>query len=208
MTLKIRIIRKWKFVKAYTLSRASMQRGVGAVASKLMMMMQLCSWSLIIRLIIIIIIIIITCYLSTPFLILQIHKGASRVIFTNFHNAYPLTRPHPHAVRRKVIIISNCRLVPHWREFLGVSWSWIRSDLSCKRAHRLARRALNQLSYQDRQLYTTQLLTTRASYYVELKYHTADSWRSVLYEVWCCMCDAWRMGVVIVFDCRVLTTYA
>ena len=58
-------------------------------------------------------IIIITCYLSTPFLILAIHKGASRVIFTNFLNAHPLTRPHPHAVRRKVIIISNCRLVPY-----------------------------------------------------------------------------------------------
>ena len=49
--------------------------------------------------IVIIIIIIITCYLSTPFIILQIHKGASRVIFTNFLNAHPLTRPHPHAVR-------------------------------------------------------------------------------------------------------------
>ena len=61
----------------------------------------------------IIIIIIITCYLSTPFIILQIHKGASRVIFTNFLNAHPLTRPHSHAVRRKVIIISNCRLVPY-----------------------------------------------------------------------------------------------
>ena len=56
---------------------------------------------------------IITCYLSTPFIILQIHKGASRDIFTNFLNAHPLTRPHPHAVKRKVIIISNCRLVPY-----------------------------------------------------------------------------------------------
>ena len=62
---------------------------------------------------VIIIIIIITCYLSTPFIILQIHKSASRVIFTNFLNAHSLTRPHPHAVRRKVIIISNCRLVPY-----------------------------------------------------------------------------------------------
>ena len=68
----------------------------------------------------IIIIVIITCYLSTPFIILQIHKGASRVVFTNFLNAHPLTRPHPHAVRRKVIIISNCRLVPYWREFLKI----------------------------------------------------------------------------------------
>ena len=32
----------------------------------------------------------------------------------------------------KVIIISNCRLVPYWREFLGVSWSRTRSDLPCK----------------------------------------------------------------------------
>ena len=53
------------------------------------------------------------CYLSTPFLIFRILKGASRVIFTNFLNAHPLTQPHPHAVRRKVIIISNCRLVPY-----------------------------------------------------------------------------------------------
>ena len=30
------------------------------------------------------------CYLSTPFLILQIHKGASHVIFTNFLNAHPI----------------------------------------------------------------------------------------------------------------------
>ena len=29
--------------------------------------------------------------MSTPFIILQIHKGASRVIFTNFLNAHPLT---------------------------------------------------------------------------------------------------------------------
>ena len=41
----------------------------------------------------------------------------------NSLNAHSLTRPHPHAVRRKVIIISNCRLVPYWREFLGVSGS-------------------------------------------------------------------------------------
>ena len=46
-------------------------------------------------------------FLSTPFIILQIHKGVSRVIFTNFLNANPLTRLHPHAVRRKVIIISQ-----------------------------------------------------------------------------------------------------
>ena len=65
-----------------------------------------------IEIIIIIIIIIITYYLSAPFIILQIHKGASRVIFTNFLNAHPLTQPHPHAVRRKVIIISDRRLVP------------------------------------------------------------------------------------------------
>ena len=29
-------------------------------------------------------------YLSTPFIILQIHKDASRVIFTNFLNAHPI----------------------------------------------------------------------------------------------------------------------
>ena len=46
-----------------------------------------------------------------------------------FSTPIPLTRPHPHAVRRQVIIISNCRLVPYWREFLGVSWSRTRSDL-------------------------------------------------------------------------------
>ena len=91
------------------------------------------------------------CYLSTPFLIFPILKGESRVIFTNFHNAHPLTRPHPRAVRRKVIIISNCRLVPYWREFLGVSGSRTRSDLPFANTYRLARRALNRLSYQDRQ---------------------------------------------------------
>ena len=78
--------------------------------------------------VIIIIIIIITCYLSTPFIILQIHN-ANHVMFTNFLNAHPLTRPHPLAVWRKFIIISNCRLIPYWREFLGVSWSPTRSDL-------------------------------------------------------------------------------
>ena len=65
------------------------------------------------KIIIIIIIIIMAYYLSTSFLIFPILKGASRVIFTNFLNAHPLTRPHPHAVRRKVIIISNCQLVPY-----------------------------------------------------------------------------------------------
>ena len=41
-----------------------------------------------------------------------------------------LTRPHPHAVRRKVIITGNCRLFPYWRELLGVNWSWTwNSDL-------------------------------------------------------------------------------
>ena len=69
------------------------------------------------------IIIIITCYLSTPFIILQIHKGASRVIFTNFLKVHPLTWPHPHAVGRKVIIISNCWLVPYWRESAGLKLS-------------------------------------------------------------------------------------
>ena len=93
-------------------------------------------------------IIIITCYLSTdstPFIILQIHKGANRVIFTNFLNAHPLTRPHPHAVRHKVIIISNCRLVPFF-ESAGLKLG--RTFLL--RTHRLAWWALNQLSYQDR----------------------------------------------------------
>ena len=54
---------------------------------------------------------IMACFLSTPFSIFSILKGASRVIFTNF--LIPLTRPHSHVVRRKVIIISNCRLVPY-----------------------------------------------------------------------------------------------
>ena len=35
-------------------------------------------------------IIIMACYLSTPFLIFPILKGASRVIFTNFLNAHPI----------------------------------------------------------------------------------------------------------------------
>ena len=34
---------------------------------------------------------------------------------------------HTLAVRRKVIIISNCRLVPYWRKLLGVSWSRTRN---------------------------------------------------------------------------------
>ena len=71
-------------------------------------------------------------YLTNPrwLYILQIHKGASRVIFTNFFNTHLLTRPHPHAVGLKVIIISNYQLVPYWREFLGVDWFRSQSDLS------------------------------------------------------------------------------
>ena len=58
------------------------------------------------------------CYLSTPFLIFPILKSASRVIFTNFLNAHPLTRPHPHAVRRKVITF----LVQMNAIYLFVTW--------------------------------------------------------------------------------------
>ena len=64
-----------------------------------------------------------------------------------------LTRPHVHSVRRKVIIISNCRLIPYWWEFLGVSWSRTRnSDLLVANPWVTPRRALSRLSYQDRQI--------------------------------------------------------
>ena len=36
------------------------------------------------RMLVVILIVIITCYLFTPFIILQIHKGVSQVIFMNF----------------------------------------------------------------------------------------------------------------------------
>ena len=50
-----------------------------------------------------------------------------------------------------------CRLVPYWREFLGVSGSRTWSD-TLLRTHRLARPAFNQLSYQDRQATKTDKL--------------------------------------------------
>ena len=85
------------------------------------------------------IILIITCYLSTPFLIANNSQSFEPChLYELLHSPHPshLTRPHPHAVRPKVIIISDCRLVPYWRELLGVGWS----------------RALNRLSYWDRRL--------------------------------------------------------
>ena len=52
-----------------------------------------------------------------------------------------LTRPHPHAVRCKVIIISDCRLVPYWRNLLAsVGLEFGQTFLL--QTHRLARKHL------------------------------------------------------------------
>ena len=65
-----------------------------------------------------VIVLIITCYLSAPFLIANNSSKVQAVssLQTSPHPSH-LMRPHPRAVGRKVIIISNCRLVPHWREY-------------------------------------------------------------------------------------------
>ena len=98
------------------------------------------------------IIIIINCYffIHTLFNCKQFTKV--RAATSSRTSPYPshLTRPHPHAVWRKVIIISDCRLVPYWREFLGVSWSWTRLDLPFANTYVSLRWALNRLSYLDR----------------------------------------------------------
>ena len=67
------------------------------------------------------IVIIITCYLSTPLLIMNNSQRCEQCHLYKLLHTHPshLTRPHPHAVRRKVTIFSNCRLVPYWRELLG-----------------------------------------------------------------------------------------
>ena len=58
-------------------------------------------------------------------------------LLTSLHPSH-LTRPHPRAVGRKVIIISNCRVSSLLKELLGVSWPRTRiSDLL--QTHRLAR---------------------------------------------------------------------
>ena len=65
-----------------------------------------------------------------------------------------LTQSHPHAVRCKVIIIISCRLVPYWREFLGVSWSWTRnSNLPFVNTWVSPKLTLNWLSYQDQRVF-------------------------------------------------------
>ena len=64
-----------------------------------------------------------------------------------------LTRPHPHAVRHKVIIIINCRLVPYGITSesdglkLGIQTSLFQTH---RQTHNTPRKALHQLRYQDR----------------------------------------------------------